>query len=116
MRNNVKLSVIICTYNRQKWVENLLDSISEQTTQPTEIFIVDASQDDLDYETPPGLDINIINSDIKQLTFQRNLGVEAATGDIILHLDDDTFLEKDFIQKILEVFISDKEKKMGAVC
>jgi glycosyltransferase involved in cell wall biosynthesis len=59
MRDGLKLSIIICTYNRQNWVENLLVSISDQTIPPAEIIIVDASQEDIDNKTPPGLDINI---------------------------------------------------------
>jgi GT2 family glycosyltransferase len=50
-----------------------------------------------------------------QLTYQRNLGVEAANGDIILHLDDDTSLETDFIERLLEVFENDTEGAIGAV-
>ena len=109
------VSIIICTYKRQKWVENLLVSISEQIVMPKEIIIVDASHEKLNYSIPKELEINLIKSDKMQLTYQRNLGVKAASGNIILHLDDDTYLEKDFIEKILEVFECDLEKKIGAV-
>ena len=105
------VSIIICTYKRQKWVEGLLESLSEQTETPREIIIVDASPEKIDYSIPKELEINLIKSDKMQLTYQRNLGVKAASGNIILHLDDDTYLEKDFIEKILEVFECDLEKK-----
>jgi len=108
-------SIIICTYKRQKWVENLLKSISEQTVLPKEIIIVDASPEKIDYSISKGLKFSFIKSDKMQLTYQRNLGVKAARCDIIMHLDDDTYLEQDFIEIILEVFNNDTERKIGAV-
>ena len=83
------VSIIICTYSRQKWVENLLVSISEQTVMPDEIIIVDATPEKIDYSIPKGLEINIIKSDKMQLTYQKNLGLDITTGDIIFFLDDD---------------------------
>jgi len=96
-------------------VENLLVSISEQTVMPKEIIVVDSTPEKLNYSTPKSLAINFIKSDKMQLTYQRNLGVDIAGGDILLHLDDDTYLEQDFIEKILKVFEGDTEKKIGVI-
>ena len=109
------VSIVICTYRRQKWVENLLVSISHQTNTPEEVIIVDSTSEGIDYTLPHDFEIKLIKSDIMQLTYQRNLGVNAANGEIILHLDDATFLEPDFIEQILKVFEQDKDKRIGAV-
>jgi glycosyltransferase involved in cell wall biosynthesis len=109
------VSVVICTYRRQKWVEDLLVSVSQQTVLPIEVLIVDSTPDTIDYTLPQGLTINLIKSDVMQLTYQRNLGVRAAKGEIILHLDDDTYLKPDFIEKIMNVFLADEAKAIGAV-
>ena len=115
LMNNNSVSVIICTYQRKIWVEDLLLSISQQTVSPLEIIIVDSTKVKIDYILPKDLEINVIQSSVIQLTYQRNLGVRSSKGEIILHLDDDTFLDKDFIEKILEVFENDIEKKIGAI-
>jgi glycosyltransferase involved in cell wall biosynthesis len=114
-KQSYSVSVIICTYKRQKWLEGLLTSISEQTVQPKELIIVDATPTEIDYSIPKGLEIFFIRSNKMQLTYQRNLGVKVASGDIILHLDDDTYIEQDFIYQMLEVFQNDTEKKIGAL-
>ena len=112
---NLSASLIICTYKRKQWVENLLVSIAEQTVMPKETIIVDASPEKIRYSTPKCLEIIFLKSDKMQLTYQRNLGVAVSSGDIILHLDDDTYLEQDFIENILKVFTNDTEQKIGAV-
>jgi GT2 family glycosyltransferase len=109
------VSVIICTYRRQKWVEDLLESVSKQTVLPIEVLIVDSTPDTIDYTLPQGLRTDLIKSDVMQLTYQRNMGVRAAKGEIILHLDDDTYLRPDFIEQVLKVFLADEAKTIGAV-
>ena len=113
--NNYIVSVIICTYNRKRWLEDLLKSISEQTIIPKEVIIVDAYEKDINYSYPEGLNIKLIKSDEMQLTYQKNLGLDKAEGDIIFFLDDDLLLEKTYIKKTLDVFLDDSDKKIGAV-
>tara|TARA_B100002052_G_C15875059_1_gene596573 strand:+ start:1486 stop:2427 length:942 start_codon:yes stop_codon:yes gene_type:complete len=116
MKNKYQtISVIICTYNRKKWVEKLLVSISEQTKKPKEILIIDASIDVIDYAIPKTIDVNIIKSNKIQLTYQRNIGVGISSGDIILHLDDDTYLKPDFFDSIYRFFNDNNNKNIGAI-
>ena len=109
------VSLIICTYKRQKWVENLLKSIPEQTVMPNEIIIVDASPEKIDYSIPKDLEINLIKSDKMQLTYQKNLGLDKANGDFIFFLDDDLLLDKNYIEETLRVFKEDSVNRIGAV-
>jgi len=109
------VSVIICSYQRHKWVEKLLVSIAEQTVQPTEIIIVDASADTKYYTSPRNLKVNYIQSGKMQLTYQKNLGLDVATGDIIFFLDDDLLLEYNFVEETLKVFRDDEVRNIGAV-
>ena len=109
------VSIIICTYNRQKWVEDLLVSISQQTVMPKDVILVDASTEKKSYEIPEGLNVNIVHSDKMQLTYQKNLGLDVAIGDIIFFLDDDLLLDKNYIEQTVKVFDEDVQKRIGAV-
>ena len=116
MKNNLSLvSIIICTYKRKKWLENLLESISRQSIIPDEILIVDASKETIEYSLPIELNIKIIESDRMQLTYQKNIGLDQARGDIIFFLDDDLLLEKNYVEETLKVFNNDALKKIGAI-
>lgn len=114
-KTGLKVSTIICTYNRREWVNNLLSSISKQSIFPEEIFIVDATERTIEYSFPESLNISIIRSDKRALTYQKNLGLNKATGDIIFFLDDDIILDECYIEQTLAVFKDDTEEKIGAV-
>lgn len=108
-----KQSVIICTKNRIDDLIPCLRSLAEQTVAPDELIIVDSSdvpiktnkifvelftekhfpQVHLSYHhTKPGL------------TFQRNRGIEKATGDLIYFFDDDVVLEKRYLEEMQSCF------------
>ena len=109
------LSVIICTYNRLEWVNNLLISISLQKIVPNEVIIVDASKNHNNYSIPQNINASVIKSDKMQLTYQKQLGINNSNGEIVTFLDDDTYLDAHYFKKILGVFNKDKNKKIGAV-
>ena len=84
-----KISVIISTFRRREYVNQLLSSISKQTILPDEIIIVDSSNKNISYDYPAGLNISKVYSKVAQLTYQRNLGVKNTKCDLILHIDDE---------------------------
>ncbi len=113
----VKISVVIPTKNRQAILKNLLSSfISQEISDPIEFIIIDQTEkpmveDDLkllEEEARLIADENLIRyyhlPDLSGLTQARNIGIEKASGDIVLFLDDDIILLPGFIQGILEGF------------
>ena len=101
---NYSLSVIISTFKRKRYVNQLLISISNQTILPNEIILVDSSNENISYDYPAGLNIKKVFSKFAQLTYQRNLGVQNTICDLILHIDDDVLLENNYIENILDTF------------
>jgi GT2 family glycosyltransferase len=110
----MQVSIIIPTYNRVKDLEETLDSIIIQTILPKEIIIVDDSNNDKienfiefeknEFEGKEILLKYVRNKKEKSLTIARNVGIENATGDILLFLDDDVVLDKDYISEILIIY------------
>jgi GT2 family glycosyltransferase len=122
----MKISVIICTKNRVQELVNCIKSVVDQSVSPDEIVIVDASDTDKAYlkikeEFHQDSRLKYIHStgtsglSADTRCADRNRGIRNSFGDIILFLDDDTMLDKDFIKKIMEVFEKDFEKKIGGV-
>jgi GT2 family glycosyltransferase len=110
----MQVSIIIPTYNRVNDLEETLDSIIIQTTLPKEIIIVDDSDND-EIETLVEHRKNefrggeiflkyIRNEKEKSLTIARNIGIEKSIGDVILFLDDDVVLDKNYISEILRIY------------
>ncbi len=100
-----RVSVIIPTRNRTGDVIRCLGSISIQTMLPDEIIVVDSSDaEELEGKLSAFHNLNIKYIRSKPgLTLQRNTGIEASDGDIVVSLDDDVTLDKDYIKEVVYV-------------
>jgi Glycosyltransferases involved in cell wall biogenesis len=94
----MKLSVIFCTYNREKYLYNALKSISQQNIpyHDYEIVMVNNNSTDstesickqfrYDY---PGVNFRYFLETQQGLSYARNRGVQESRGDILVFVDDD---------------------------
>lgn len=118
-----KISVIIPTKDRTQDIVRCLESITIQTMLPTEVVIVDSSEmEELKSTLDSFADLNIryihIEVDKKfkgSSNISRNRGIDNSTGDIIILVDDDVILDKEYIKNIMHVFNNDSERKVGGV-
>lgn len=113
------ITVIVPSYNVEKYIKKCLESIINQTYQNLEIIVVnDGSSDDTleTIENITKLDkrINIINQENKGLSAARNIGIKKATGEYIILVDGDDSVEKNFIASLVEGV--KKENSDIAVC
>jgi GT2 family glycosyltransferase len=120
-RASPQVSVIICTKDRPADLTICLDSLALQTTQPAEVIIVDASiipvevaVNEFRSKTAPQCNVKLLRAS-PGLTRQRNIGIRAASGSVILFLDDDTVLDKDYVKEIATIYEMDSDSKIGGV-
>ena len=114
-------SFVICTKNRLQDLLTCVDSIRDQTVLPKELVIVDAGNIK-DIENI--IRCRLTDSNIKFIyqkaepstARQRNIGVKLASGEIILFVDDDVILERNYHEKILEVYKKHEGPYLGGVC
>lgn len=106
------LSLIIPTKNRPSDLKYALNSIISQTYLPEEIIVVDQSNNDeskvlfkkcfVKYKT---VKIHYIHDKtINGLVEAKSVGVKYATKDIICFIEDDVYLENDYIEQIIKGF------------
>lgn len=111
---HMQISIIICTYNRTKDLNECLNSILLQTYLPVEVIIVDNGDDNQsgnlinskneEFEKR-NIPLKYIKNDRENsLTVARNLGAKYTTGEIVLFVDDDVVLDKDYVQQTLKVY------------
>lgn len=121
MGQNNAISVIIATRNRAAQLRTCLRSLAHQTVLPTEVILVDVSDDDatrdLASETVEQLPfaLRYMRGTVRHPGVQRNQGVAQARGDIVLFADDDVEIAPDFLAEIVRVFVTDAENKVGGV-
>ncbi|MCM4158773.1 glycosyltransferase family 2 protein [Antarcticibacterium flavum] len=103
MLNSPTISIITPTYNRAHLLPRMLDSIINQNYANWELVIADDGSKDnteevvLNYKDSR---IRYFKSDNRGATVQRNFGVSKATGDYIIFLDSDDWVEKDWLEKL----------------
>lgn len=103
----MKLSVIICTYNRCELLEHCLNSLFEQSFDPdvAEIIVVDNNSKDRTQEVIQKFSEQGIRNIIEThqgLSHARNRGAAEAKGEWLLYLDDDILLDSDVLDRCLD--------------
>jgi glycosyltransferase involved in cell wall biosynthesis len=108
MNTNIKISIIIPVHNTEKYLPKCLDSILNQTVEEIEIIIVnDCSTDDSKKIILKYLDLfhSVIFIDLDTNIgpgATKNRGVDVATGNYLTFVDSDDWIEKDFLEKLVE--------------
>lgn len=106
-----KISVVICTYNGEKYIEELVQSILTQSRKADEIIICDDGSTDYTLEKINKI-LDKFDGDKKIISNEHRLGVTKnfekgitnATGDIIFLSDQDDIWLENKIETMMELF------------
>lgn len=108
------ISIVISTYGRERDLETAFSSILAQTVLPREVIIVDDTPDD-SIETVVRQNEGafsarkirlyyIRNPRERGIVTARNVGAERAVGDVVLFMDDDVVLDKEYLHEVSKVY------------
>lgn len=110
---NPAISVVICTYNRARFLPDALGSLSNQSipTNDYEVIVVNnASTDDTaavcqDFINQHPLSPIVYLEEKQQgASFARNTGAALARAPLLCFMDDDAVADPDYLEKILAFF------------
>jgi len=113
MNPTPQLSLVICTYNRDKYIAQALESIYEQTAAKElfELVVIDNNSTDTTasivknfIDAHPDLNAHYHFEENKGLSFARNRGVKEADAAILSYVDDDAILSTDYVTNMLSFF------------
>lgn len=99
----IDFDIVITTYNRPKYVERLVNEIRNCDPGPKNIIIVDSSETlNPDYTNKSG--IVYIHSSHKNQPYQRILGAQLSTSQVICFFDDDLTISNKALFKHIDLF------------
>jgi GT2 family glycosyltransferase len=112
-----KVSVVIVTFNGERFITGNLESIYRQTFTPAEIIVVDNASRDRTTA--------LIEKDFKEVKIIKNkrnyhyaravnMGVEAAVQDLVIILNQDIELKEDFIEMLYRRYEAEADKETTA--
>lgn len=114
---NNKISVIICTYNRDAFIKASLDHLVVQTLDKSEYEIVVVNNNCTDNTAAivnefiaqhPEFNIRMVMETNQGLSFGRNRGIKEAQYDIVCYIDDDGNATPNYLEEIQKQFATKK--------
>jgi glycosyltransferase involved in cell wall biosynthesis len=115
MTGSYEISLVICTYNRCRYLPEALESIKAQTLLPEkfELLIIDNnSTDDTAVisrhfiEANPHLQVRYFLEKNRGLSFARNRGMNESNAPIVNYVDDDAILSAGYLEAMVHFFNS----------
>lgn len=108
MKDNKKVSVIVPVYNTEEYISKCLESICEQTYKNIEIICIDDGSKDYSADI-----IKKMQTKDKRIRYYyknnsgpssaRNLGIEKVSGNFILFVDADDYIDKNAIETLIRI-------------
>lgn len=104
---NSKVSIVVPVYNAEKYIEDCVYTLSNQTYKNIEIILIDDGSSDRSGEICDALSkvdnrIVVIHQVNKGVSAARNAGISVASGYWIMFVDSDDWLELDALSSILK--------------
>ena len=105
---NPLISIIVPTYNVEKYIRTCIESILAQTYRNIEVIIVNDGSTDQSLAVISDLicshhNIKVINQKNQGLSVARNTGIDAATGKYIAFVDADDKIKPDFVSSLYQI-------------
>lgn len=106
----MKVSVIIPAYNEEKYIVSCLASVLNQTEKADEIIVVNNNSTDKTAKIASSFTgVTVITQKKKGTIYARDMGFNAALGDIIVRTDADTRVPRTWIKRIKKHFQDDPD-------
>jgi GT2 family glycosyltransferase len=110
-----RISVVICTYNGERWLPGCFEALSRVDYPDWEAIVVSDGSVDRSVELArdrPGVRL-IESTENRGLASARNLGLGAATGEIVAYLDDDARPDADWLRQLALAFQCSSHAAIG---
>lgn len=106
-----KVSVIIPTYNRDKFISDTIDSVLNQTFKDFEVIVIDDGSTDNTKSVLKkyGTRIRVLEQTNLERAVARNNGVKNSSGKYIAFLDSDDLWMKNKLEKQVEILEQNKD-------
>ena len=112
-RNWPRISVVVCSYNGAGTIEETLAALAEVDYPDFEVIVVNDGSTDATPEIASRYDVKLISTVNMGLSHARNVGMHAATGEIIAYTDDDAYPDPDWLKFLALAYLSSDHAAIG---
>jgi GT2 family glycosyltransferase len=99
-----RFSVVVCSYNGSRTMNSCLRNLMALDYPDFEVIVVDDGSTDSTDSIAAKYPVHLISSENRGLSFARNLGLEAASGDLVAYVDDDAYPDPHWLRYLAVAF------------
>lgn len=100
------VSIIIPAYNEERYINLCLMSVLNQNYPKMEVILVDDGSTDLTHSVASQFrSVNIYKTSHQGSGFARNFGVKKSNGKIIIFIDSDMIIDRNFVKNIIKPIV-----------
>lgn len=117
MEKQLEVSVVINTYNRAESLKVTLESLFHQRYPNFEVIVVNGPSTDQTKKivSEYGKQIKLLSCPERNLSVSRNIGIEAASGEIVAFIDDDGIADPYWIADLVAGYTDPKIGGVGGI-
>lgn len=113
----MRVSVVICTYNRAVGLSETIACLRLQRYRDFEVVVVNGPSTDgtAEYLRSLGDEIKNVDNPAANLSSSRNIGIRASAGDIVAFIDDDALPEPTWLEQAVPWFGDEAVAGVGGI-
>ena len=92
-----RISAVVCSYNGAATIRDTLEALRRLDYADYEVIVVNDGSTDATPEIARGYDVKLVSTPNQGLAAARNVGLAAASGEIVAYLDDDAYPDRDWL-------------------
>ena len=105
----INITIVVPIYNAEKYLDRCMQSILNQSFKNFEVILVDDGSNDgskIICEKYKAIDKRVILLSKKNggVSSARNSGIDLASGELIMFVDPDDYLEKDMLKRMYDIY------------
>lgn len=108
-----KVSVVVCSCNGAQTVAETLAALEDMEYPDYEIIVIDDGSTDQTSAIASKHNVRLICTENRGLSVARNLGLKAATGEIIAYIDDDAYPDRHWLTYLAAAFLRTEHAAIG---
>ena len=108
-----RISVIVCSYNGAATIGETLEGLSRLEYPNFEVIVVNDGSTDTTPEIAGRFRVRLISTSNNGLSYARNVGMHAATGEIVAYTDDDAFPDPHWLHYLALSFMRTDHAAIG---
>jgi len=99
-------SVVVCSFNGSRTIGECLQAVSKLRYPALKVIVVDDGSEDETAAIAAQYDVTLLRTPNRGLSHARNVGWQAAKGEIVAYIDDDAYPDPDWLTYLAETFRS----------